>query len=232
MTWNVFKFCTTLRGLGSIMILLVFGVVGVTYYAVVLTNYSPVLSAGGLDCLLAIAVLILFHGLSYFSVVFTNSESVPLNWRPAIDEERGEDDPLVASEFGNLQSDPSGQRVCYCRKCNQLKPPRCHHCSVCEFLDKIFHICTATSTPSQDDGIFMHNNVRLMWIEGISSNWASLPSPPLLLQLDDTSLDAMARRISFFRLLPTIFTWLFLCRREIRAKKFKRLGEVTKQRHF
>ncbi|KAL4395952.1 hypothetical protein HN51_000453 [Arachis hypogaea] len=155
MTWNVFKFCTTLRGLGSIMILLVFGVVGVTYYAVVLTNYSPVLSAGGLDCLLAIAVLILFHGLSYFSVVFTNSESVPLNWRPAIDEERGEDDPLVASEFGNLQSDPSGQRVCYCRKCNQLKPPRCHHCSVCEFLDKIFHICTATSTPSQDDVFFI-----------------------------------------------------------------------------
>ncbi|XP_015950186.2 probable protein S-acyltransferase 14 [Arachis duranensis] len=136
MTWNVFKFCTALRGLGSIMILLVFGVVGVIYYAVVLTNYSPVLSAEGLDCLLAIAVLILFHGLlimllwSYFSVVFMNSGSVPPNWRPAIDEERGEDDPLVASEFGNLQSDPSGQRVCYCRKCNQLKPPRCHHCSV------------------------------------------------------------------------------------------------------
>ncbi|XP_057755232.1 probable protein S-acyltransferase 14 [Arachis stenosperma] len=216
MTWNVFKFCTALRGLGSIMILSIFGVVGVTYYAVVLTNYSPVLSAGGLDCLLAIAVLILFYGLlimllwSYFSIVFTNLGSVPPNWRPAIDEKRGEDDPLVASEFDNMQSDPSGQRVCYCRKCNQLKPPRCHHCS----------------------GIFMHNNVRLMWIEGISSNWASLLSPPLLLQLDDTPLDVMARRISFFCLLPTIFTWLFLCRREIKAKKFERLGEVTKRRRF
>ncbi|XLS98218.1 hypothetical protein HN51_040953 [Arachis hypogaea] len=38
------------------MILLVLGVVGVTYNAVVLTNYGPVLSAGGLDCLLTIAL--------------------------------------------------------------------------------------------------------------------------------------------------------------------------------
>ena len=70
---------------------------------------------------------------SYFSVVFTDPGSVPPNWRPAIDEERGEADPLVGSEFSNVQSDPSNQRVRYCRKCNQLKPPRCHHCSVCEF---------------------------------------------------------------------------------------------------
>lgn len=61
MAWNVFKFCTALRGLGSIMILLVLGVVGVTYYAVVLTNYGPALTDGSLDSLIAFAVLILFH---------------------------------------------------------------------------------------------------------------------------------------------------------------------------
>lgn len=61
MAWNVFKFCTALRGLGSIMILLVLGVVGVTYYAVVITNYGPGLAAGGLDSLIAFVVLILFH---------------------------------------------------------------------------------------------------------------------------------------------------------------------------
>lgn len=63
MAWNVFKFCTALRGLGSIMILLVLGVVGVTYYAVVLTNYGPALSLGGLDSLVALTILILFHFL-------------------------------------------------------------------------------------------------------------------------------------------------------------------------
>lgn len=63
MAWNVFKFCTALRGLGSIMILLVLGVVGVTYYAVVVTNYGPALYAGGFDFLIAMLVLILFHAL-------------------------------------------------------------------------------------------------------------------------------------------------------------------------
>lgn len=71
---------------------------------------------------------------SYFSVVLTDPGSVPPNWRPAIDEERGEADPLNGSEFINLPADPTNQRIRFCRKCNQLKPPRCHHCSVCESL--------------------------------------------------------------------------------------------------
>ena len=65
MAWNVFKFCTALRGLGSIMILLVLGVVGVSYYAVVITNYGPGLAAGGLDSLIAFFVLALFHSLVF-----------------------------------------------------------------------------------------------------------------------------------------------------------------------
>ncbi|CAL0324567.1 unnamed protein product [Lupinus luteus] len=149
MAWNVFKFCTALRGLGSIMILLVLGVVGVTYYAVVLTNYGPALYGGGFDFLTAFVVLILFHSLlvmllwSYFSAVFTDPGSVPPNWKPALDEERGDTDPLVASEFNNgVPSDPSSQRIRYCRKCNQLKPPRCHHCSVCgRCVLKMDHHC-------------------------------------------------------------------------------------------
>lgn len=73
MAWNVFKFCTALRGLGSIMILLVLGVVVVTYYAVVVVNYGPSLYAaggGGVDSFTAFAVLILFHLL-----VFTRQPS-------------------------------------------------------------------------------------------------------------------------------------------------------------
>ncbi|GER57495.1 DHHC-type zinc finger family protein [Striga asiatica] len=145
MAWNVFKFCTALRGLGSIMILLVLGVVGVSYYAVVITNYGPGLAVGGLDSLVAFFILILFHGLlvmllwSYFSVVFTDPGSVPPNWRPAVDEERGDSDPLTATEF---PADSENNRIRYCRKCNQLKPPRCHHCSVCgRCILKMDHHC-------------------------------------------------------------------------------------------
>lgn len=70
MAWNVFRFCTALRGLGSIMILMVLGVVGVTYYAVVLTNFGPALFLGGLDTLISFVVLILFHCLVSFDYVF------------------------------------------------------------------------------------------------------------------------------------------------------------------
>ncbi|KAK9749263.1 hypothetical protein RND81_02G113600 [Saponaria officinalis] len=149
MAWNVFRFCTALKGLGSIMILLVLGVVGVTYYAIVLTNYGPNLIYGGFDTLASLAVLIPFHALlamllwSYFSVVFTDPGTVPCNWRPAVDEERGESDPLNVSEYNGVQSgDFSHSKVRFCRKCNQLKPPRCHHCSVCgRCVLKMDHHC-------------------------------------------------------------------------------------------
>jgi len=47
------------------MILLVLGIVGVTYYALVLCNYGPALLAatGALDALVALAVLLIFHFL-------------------------------------------------------------------------------------------------------------------------------------------------------------------------
>lgn len=150
MAWNVFRFCTALRGLGSIMILLVLGVVGVTYYAVVLTNYGPSLVSGGgiLDSFIALAVLTIFHCLlvmllwSYFSVIFTDPGSVPQSWNPVLDEERGDTDPLTASEFGASPADPANPRIRFCKKCNQLKPPRCHHCSVCgRCVLKMDHHC-------------------------------------------------------------------------------------------
>ena len=63
MAWNVFRFCTVLRGLGYIMIIVVLGLVGLTYYAVVVANYGPALFHGGLRSLIAFAVLIPFHAL-------------------------------------------------------------------------------------------------------------------------------------------------------------------------
>jgi palmitoyltransferase ZDHHC2/15/20 len=63
MAWNVFRFCTALKGLGSIVILLVLSIVGATYYAVVLCNYGPALLTGCATTLVAHAVLLLFHFL-------------------------------------------------------------------------------------------------------------------------------------------------------------------------
>ncbi|MBA0876063.1 hypothetical protein Goshw_018921 [Gossypium schwendimanii] len=119
------------------MILLVLGVVGVTYYAVVFTNYGPALFDGGLHSFIAVVLVMLLW--SYFTVVLTDPGTVPPNWKPASDEERGEVDPLNESEFDGLQPDLSSQRIRYCWKCNQFKPPRCHHCGRCVL--KMDHHC-------------------------------------------------------------------------------------------
>ncbi|XP_052210959.1 probable protein S-acyltransferase 14 [Diospyros lotus] len=150
MAWNVFKFCTALRAMGSILILLVLCVVGVSYYAVVLCIYGPALFEGSLVySLTALVVFILFHFLlvmllwSYFTVIFTDPGSVPPNWRPVLDEERGETALLTGAEYnGTVPVDPTNRRIWFCWKCNQLKPPRCHHCSVCgRCVLKMDHHC-------------------------------------------------------------------------------------------
>lgn len=78
---------------------------------------------------------------SYSCVVLTDPGGVPPNWSPLRDEEKGDDDPLIDSaygiaELGSNQSAAPGhsidQEIRFCHKCNQYKPPRTHHCSVCE----------------------------------------------------------------------------------------------------
>ncbi|KAL9350100.1 hypothetical protein Peur_057355 [Populus x canadensis] len=157
MAWNVFKFCTALRALGSIMIVLVLGIIGVTYYVIVVANYGPALFHGGLDSFVAFFVLVLFHSLlvmllwSYFTTVLTDPGGVPPNWKPSIDEESGDADPLVGlgyegTDLGLNQpatfGEPANPQLRVCRKCNQFKPPRCHHCSVCgRCILKMDHHC-------------------------------------------------------------------------------------------
>lgn len=79
---------------------------------------------------------------SYFSVVITDPGGVPPNWIPKPDEESGDAGPWAGSDNGGVglgsnQSamliEPKNQGIRFCQKCNQFKPPRCHHCSVCEF---------------------------------------------------------------------------------------------------
>ncbi|KAG2248928.1 hypothetical protein Bca4012_087746 [Brassica carinata] len=139
------QYCTALRALGSIMILVVIGIIGFTYYALVVANYGPSLFLGGFDSLLALLVLALFHFLlimllwSYFSVVVTDPGGVPPGWRPELDIEKSDGN----QEYSSLTvGDSSSHIVRYCRKCNQYKPPRSHHCSVCgRCILKMDHHC-------------------------------------------------------------------------------------------
>jgi hypothetical protein len=65
MSWNVFQLCAGLKVIGSLMIFLVVSIVGVSYYAVVIANYTPQVLKGGSAATMATAllVLILFHVL-------------------------------------------------------------------------------------------------------------------------------------------------------------------------
>ncbi|XP_065860075.1 probable protein S-acyltransferase 12 isoform X2 [Euphorbia lathyris] len=148
---NVFKLCSGLKFLGYFMILLVAGIIAISYYAIVVLTWGPVLLRGGAHSLLAFMMLLLFHILlvlllwSYFRAVFTDPGSVPENWRPVVTgediEEGGRVDGL---ECGAPSSDSldSRQAVSYCNHCQNSKPPRCHHCSVCQrCVLKMDHHC-------------------------------------------------------------------------------------------
>ncbi len=63
MAWNVFKFCTGLKVVGSVMIVVVLAVVGVSYYAVVISIYAPQVIKGGSEAAVALILVILFHVL-------------------------------------------------------------------------------------------------------------------------------------------------------------------------
>lgn len=79
-------------------------------------------------------------------MVLTDPGSVPPNWNLDFDAERGETAPLTSSEFSSQMNsqqsvalgNTANPRARYCRKCNQLKPPRCHHCSVCKYMDQLY----------------------------------------------------------------------------------------------
>ncbi|XP_061372861.1 probable protein S-acyltransferase 12 isoform X2 [Gastrolobium bilobum] len=156
---NLFKLCSGLRVLGYLMILLFAAIVSLTYYAVVFITWGPLLfRAGGLSSFFAFSILFLFHILlilltwSYFMVVVNDPGSVPQNWRPDVDVDvevevqehnlEAEAEVVVASHASDgldLETRPS---TGYCTRCQNGKPPRCHHCSVCQrCVLKMDHHC-------------------------------------------------------------------------------------------
>ena len=127
---NVFasNACRLLRAFGSVMVLIVLGIIGLTYYATVGLVYGPLSEEGTEDeKKVAQTVLVTYHVMifmilwSYFAIVLAEPGSVPERWEPP------EEDPEVAA---NIPKSESKRRVC--KKCVAWKPERTHHCSVCQ----------------------------------------------------------------------------------------------------
>ena len=93
---QVFQFCKFLKVFGNIIILVVVGLVGLSYYPIVVSLYGPQLvsqdePAG--ERAAAFFVVILFHlfgGLmlwSYFACILTDPGRVPSDFQPDVEDE-------------------------------------------------------------------------------------------------------------------------------------------------
>uniref|UniRef100_A0A0E0LKD4 Protein S-acyltransferase n=1 Tax=Oryza punctata TaxID=4537 RepID=A0A0E0LKD4_ORYPU len=142
---NPFRACSPLRGFGYLMLAFVAAIVAVSYYAVVVYTWGPLLLGGGGAAAGAAAVLVAFHLLlamiiwCYLMVVFTDPGSVPENWRHASEEDGiGVNSRIISYNWDATYPNPEGQNPQrYCSRCQNGKPPRCHHCSVYTFVETV-----------------------------------------------------------------------------------------------
>jgi len=145
---NVFQFCKCLRLLGNVMILVVLGLVGLSYYPIVVAIYGPALFDSKTSVsaeIAALFVVLSFHVLgtlmlwSYFSAIMTSPGHVPEDFRPDVDPEMNPEEQAACL----AQVDKSNpRRPRFCRKCQRWKPERTHHCSICgKCVLKMDHHC-------------------------------------------------------------------------------------------
>lgn len=144
MDLNPFRLCSGLKFLGYFMILLVLGLIAISYDAVILLTWGPHLLDGGFKSFVSFLIVTLFHVLlvlltwSYFMVVFRDPGSVPANWKTS-PEQNVADENFVSCTYSapDNSAGPSSSEgiekrpaLNYCSYCKNGKPPRCHHCSV------------------------------------------------------------------------------------------------------
>ncbi|KAF6251506.1 DHHC palmitoyltransferase-domain-containing protein [Scenedesmus sp. NREL 46B-D3] len=146
---NVFVFCKFLKLLGNIMVLLVLGIVGFTWYAVVPGYYGPLMLVGpagrafGSTVLVVVfSILCIMLSWCYLAAVLVDPGQVPPGWHPF------PDDAVAARELELMQyadyyidrRDPRRPR--FCKRCKAWKPERSHHCSVSgHCVLKMDHYC-------------------------------------------------------------------------------------------
>ncbi|XP_060213269.1 probable protein S-acyltransferase 12 isoform X1 [Lycium barbarum] len=90
---------------------------------------------------------------SYIKVVIQDPGSVPENWKLVSEQNIEEGNSVALSDYASIENPTStlstdqierrqSQSRGYCSKCHNGKPPRCHHCSVCQrCVLKMDHHC-------------------------------------------------------------------------------------------
>lgn len=133
---DVFRHCRFLRVVGKIMLLIVVGIVALSWYAVWL-EYGLRVGAGGFEGLLSLCAIAVFSALcgmllwSYYICSVTDPGRVPPGWLPF-------EDPEVAAEEQQRMNHGCRRagdaldlhRPRFCKKCQAWKPERAHHCSM------------------------------------------------------------------------------------------------------
>merc|ERR1712144_96188 len=130
------------------MILVVLGLVGLSYYPIVVAIYGPALFDSKTSVsaeIAALFVVLSFHVLgtlmlwSYFSAIMTSPGHVPEDFRPDVDPEMNPEEQAACLAAVD-KSNPRRPR--FCRKCQRWKPERTHHCSICgKCVLKMDHHC-------------------------------------------------------------------------------------------
>ncbi|KAJ9510849.1 hypothetical protein QJQ45_027741 [Haematococcus lacustris] len=144
---NCFQYCSKAFGvLGHLMVMMVLGLVLLSWYAVVFATYGPYLLSGsslqavgaGLVCCIFTALLVLLCWC-YLAAVATDPGKVPAGWHPFLDEHRRlclyamqqarlELERMQFADYSFDRRDPRRPR--WCKRCQCWKPERAHHCSV------------------------------------------------------------------------------------------------------
>lgn len=75
-------------------------------------------------------------------MVFKDPGSVPENWRAVLPEEALETGSSLNDRSDCVVATDGLDRRAFCNHCQNGKPPRCHHCSVCQrCVLKMDHHC-------------------------------------------------------------------------------------------
>ncbi|KAL3337702.1 hypothetical protein AABB24_030036 [Solanum stoloniferum] len=159
MDLNPFRLCSGLKVIVYFMILIVLAIVVLSYYAVVVLIWAPRLLDGGFTSFLSFTIIIIFHVLlvmlmwSYIKVVIQDPGSVPENWKLVSEQNIEAGNSVALSDYASIENPTptlsteqierrQSQSRGYCSKCQNGKPPRCHHCSVCQrCVLKMDHHC-------------------------------------------------------------------------------------------
>ncbi|XP_070030249.1 putative protein S-acyltransferase 12 isoform X1 [Nicotiana tabacum] len=154
---NPFRLCSGLKVLGYFMILIVFAIVALSYYAVVLLTLAPHLlharSFTSFLSFLTFHILLVLLMWSYIKVVIQDPGSVPENWKLVSEQNIEEGNSVALTDYASIENNTptvstdqierrQSQSRGYCSQCQNGKPPRCHHCSVCHrCVLKMDHHC-------------------------------------------------------------------------------------------